>query len=133
MAVMEVRNDNTGWLIMWLEPLGEDRWLAPGEVFQVRSDYTGDDQAFSITCWVNDEDRAAGIENIAVWIDNGDCYAQVTDRAGNTIECGHRRPEEINRKWAAAAEEAHRLMQEREAKRNSCDKTSSIRKRSTRP
>lgn len=57
MAVMEVRNNNnTGWLIMWLEPLGEDRWLAPGEVFQVRSDYTGNDQAFSITCWVNDED-----------------------------------------------------------------------------
>ena len=113
MAVMEVRNDNTGWLIMWLEPLGEDRWLAPGEVFQVRSDYTGDDQAFSITCWGNDEDRAAGIENITVWIDNGDCDAQVTDRAGNIIECGHHRPEEINRKWAAAADEARRRTQER--------------------
>ncbi|MFE9680987.1 hypothetical protein [Streptomyces sp. NPDC006285] len=68
MAVMEVRNDNTGWLIMWLEPLGEDRWLAPGEVFRIRSDYTGNDQAFSITCWVNEEDRAAEIENVTVWI-----------------------------------------------------------------
>ncbi|MDR6320304.1 hypothetical protein [Actinoplanes couchii] len=21
-----------GWLILWLEPLGEDRWLRPGDV-----------------------------------------------------------------------------------------------------
>ncbi|MFG2963705.1 hypothetical protein ACGFZS_10505 [Streptomyces sp. NPDC048288] len=119
MAVMEVRNDNAGRLIVWLEPLGEDRWLAPGEVFRIQSDYTGDDQAFSVTSWVNDEDRAAGIENITVWIDNGDCYAQVTDRAGNIIECGHQRPEEINMKWAAATEEARRRMEGRKAKRSS--------------
>ncbi|MGW0782555.1 hypothetical protein [Streptomyces sp. NPDC002913] len=119
MAVMEVHNDNTGWLVMWLEPLGEDRWLAPGEVFRIRSDYTGDDQAFSITCWVDDEDRAAGIENVTVWIENGDCYAQVTDRAGNIIECGHQRPAQISMKWAKTMEEASKRMKERSAKRNS--------------
>ncbi|MFE6888174.1 hypothetical protein [Streptomyces sp. NPDC057694] len=119
MTVMEVRNDYKGWLVLWLEPLGEDRWLEPGETFRIRSDYDGDALAFSVTCWADEEDRAAGIENMAVWIEAGDCYAQVTDRLGNVIECGHHRPEEINRKWSAAAEEARRRMKERESQRNS--------------
>ncbi|MFB7294209.1 hypothetical protein [Actinacidiphila glaucinigra] len=99
MAIMDVRNDSTGWLTLWLEPLGEDRWLKPGETFRVRSDYQGNDLAFSVNLWVDDGDRSAGIENVAVWIENGDCYAEVTDAAGNVIECGHQRPEKINKKW----------------------------------
>ncbi|MEV6104240.1 hypothetical protein AB0M28_05915 [Streptomyces sp. NPDC051940] len=105
MAVMEVRNDSKGWLILWLEPLGEDRWLEPGETFRIRSNYDGDELAFSVTCWVDEEDRAAGIENVAVWIEAGDCDAQVTDRAGNVVECGHHRPVEVDRKWTAVAAE----------------------------
>ncbi|MEU6768046.1 hypothetical protein ABZ916_36755 [Streptomyces sp. NPDC046853] len=108
MAVMEVRNDSPGWLTLWLEPLGEDRWLKPDETFRVRSDYQGDDLAFSVTFWVDDEDRSAGIENMAVWIENGDFYAEVVDRAGNLIECGHQRPAEVNRRWQATAEEARK-------------------------
>ncbi|MFJ7967289.1 hypothetical protein [Streptomyces sp. NPDC096324] len=118
MAVMDVRNDNTGWLVLWLEPLGEDRWLRPGETFRVRSDYDGAESAFSITSWVNEEDRAAGIENVAVWIEAGDCYAQVTDDAGDIVECGHHRPEEIDRKWTEAAEKARERVSELEPRRN---------------
>jgi hypothetical protein len=107
-AVTEVRNDHTGWLCLWLEPLGEDRWLEPGETFRIESDYNGAEMAFSVTCWTNDDDRAAGIENVTVWVENGNCDPEVTDRAGNVVECGHHRPEDISRKWAAAAEEARK-------------------------
>ncbi|MER8188306.1 hypothetical protein [Kitasatospora sp. NPDC094015] len=115
MAVMEVRNDSKGWLVMWLEPLGEDRWLRPDETFRVRSDYNGDELAFSITFWVDDNDRSAGIENVAVWIENGDCYAEVVDTAGNLIECGHQRPAEVDRRWQAARDEAQRPAAEQRA------------------
>ncbi|MFE4698526.1 hypothetical protein ACFRIC_15775 [Streptomyces sp. NPDC056738] len=118
MAVMDVRNDNKGWLVLWLEPLGEDRWLRPDETFRIRSDYDGDELAFSITSWVNEEDRAAGIENVTVWIEAGDFDVQVTDGAGNVVECGHHRPEEIDRKWAEAAEAARKRVSEREARTN---------------
>ncbi|MFE1289749.1 hypothetical protein [Streptomyces sp. NPDC058751] len=114
MAVMEVCNDNTGLLVLWLEPLGEDRWLEPGEAFRVRSDYDGDELAFSVTCWADEEDRAAGIENVTVWVEAGDWDAQVTDRSGNVIECGHHRPEEIDRRWTERAEEARGRVEERE-------------------
>jgi hypothetical protein len=105
MAVMEVRNDHAGWLVLWLEPLGEDRWLRPGETFRIQSDYIGGELAFSVVSWVHDDDRAAGIENITVCIEHRDAYAQVTDRAGNILECGHQRPAEIDSTWAAAREE----------------------------
>jgi hypothetical protein len=119
MAVMDVRNDSGGWLTLWLEPLGEDRWLRPGETFRVRSDYRGDDLAFSVNLWVDDDDRAAGIENVAVWIENGNCYAEVTDTAGNAIECGHQRPEEIDRKWAAVRDQMRQRTESRTTAENS--------------
>ncbi|WP_432188045.1 hypothetical protein [Streptomyces sp. Tue6028] len=112
MAVVEVRNDSKGWLTMWLEPLGEDRWLKPDETFRVRSDYSGDELAFSVVFWV-DDDRSAGIENVAVWVEAGDCYAEVVDQAGSIVECGHQRPDEVNRRWAAALEEARKRAAER--------------------
>ncbi|MFJ2863551.1 hypothetical protein [Kitasatospora sp. NPDC087314] len=100
---------------MWLEPLGEDRWLRPDETFRVRSDCNGDELAFSITVWVDDNDRSAGIENVAVWIENGDCYAEVVDRAGNLIECGHQRPAEVDRRRQAALEGAQKRAAARKA------------------
>ncbi|MEV6604933.1 hypothetical protein [Kutzneria sp. NPDC051319] len=72
MAATEVQNDSDGWLVLWLEPLGEDRWLKPGERVRVCTDYRGEEMAFSVTYWVRNEDRAAGIENVSVWVENGD-------------------------------------------------------------
>ncbi|WP_377272289.1 hypothetical protein [Peterkaempfera sp. SMS 1(5)a] len=114
MAVMDVHNDSQGWLTMWLEPLGEDRWLKPGEAFRVRSDYYGDELAFSVNFW-RDDDPSAQIENVAVWIENGDCSAEVVDREGNVIECGHQRPDEINRRWQARLDAAQQPAAERNA------------------
>ncbi|MFF4895872.1 hypothetical protein [Streptomyces sp. NPDC001068] len=115
MAVMDVRNDSEGWLIMWLEPLGEDRWLRPDEAFRVRSDYSGDELAFSVSYFVGDDDRAAGIENVAVWIENGGPDAEIVDGKGNRVECGYQRPAEVDSRWQAALDEALRRAAERNA------------------
>ncbi|MDG6105551.1 hypothetical protein Daura_13610 [Dactylosporangium aurantiacum] len=99
MATLDVRNDSGGWLVLWLEPWGEDRWLRPGETFHVRSDYDGPAEAFEVERFDNDDDRAAGIENIAVYVNEG--AVEVTDSAGTPLECGHQRPDEVGRKWDA--------------------------------
>jgi hypothetical protein len=109
MAAISVRNSSSGLLTMWLEPLGEDRWLKPGETFQTRSDFTGDEQPFSLDLWVDDGDHAVGIENITVWVDQGDCRTVVTtDTDGNTIECGHQRPHDVDQRWRAMSDEARK-------------------------
>ncbi len=99
MAAITVDNDSEGWLTLWIEPLGEDRWLRPGERFVVRSDYSGDESAFTVQYWANADDRAAGIENVTVWIDEGDVYPEVVDSEGRVIECGHQRPAEVDAQW----------------------------------
>jgi hypothetical protein len=118
MAAIDVRNDSAGWLVLWLEPLGEDRWLRPGEMFRVRTECLGDDPAFSVTVWGNDDDRAAGIENVTVWVLNGDVYAEVTDAVGDVVECGHQCPADVDRKWRSLAEEAARRTASRTAPEN---------------
>ncbi|MFI1988998.1 hypothetical protein [Actinoplanes sp. NPDC020271] len=102
MAMMDIKNSGTGWLVMWLEPLGEDRWLKPGEKFRVQADYTGTESPFTVDHWTDPADRAAGIEHMSVWIEYGDCYAKVTDEAGAVIECGHQRPAAVDHEWADA-------------------------------
>jgi hypothetical protein len=72
--------------------------MRPGERFQVQTDYLGNDSAFSVSFWVDTDDKAAGIEHLTVWVEKGDCYAEVTDTAGNVVECGHQRPEEVSGK-----------------------------------
>lgn len=99
MAVIEIENDSAGWLVVWLEPLGEDRWLAPGEVFRIRSDYRGDHVPFRITYWADERDRKAGIENVNVVVLAGRGDPEVTDAASRVVECGHQRPDEVDRKW----------------------------------
>lgn len=89
---------------MWLEPLGEDRWLKPGEKFQIQDDYAGTESPFTIDSWFDRDDRAAGIEHVSVWVEYGDCYAKVTDETGAVIECGHQRPSAVDHKWADARE-----------------------------
>jgi hypothetical protein len=112
MAVIHLSNRSDGWLVMWLEPLGEDRWLRPGETFHVSSDHPGSDTTFTVEYWARDEDRAAGTENVNVWIDNdiGNVYAEVIDDAGRVVPCGHQRPEDVDRRWKAGLEEAMRRL-----------------------
>lgn len=99
MATLAIKNSSAGWLVLWLEPLGEDRWLKAGERFLIRSDYAGTELPFSIDYWTDEEDRAAGIENVTVWVENGGCDPDIVDEAGNVLECGHQRPDAVNQKW----------------------------------
>lgn len=89
MAVINVTNSSDNWLACWLEPLGEDRWMRPGETFWFRSDYAGDELAFS----VDYETEPDGINHIAVWVENGDPWAEVTTADGVVVDCGHQRRE----------------------------------------
>jgi hypothetical protein len=115
MAIMAVRNDSTGWLVLWLEPLGEDFWLRPAETFQIRSPYAGAELEFIVNYWVNDHDRTTGIENVTLWIQNGDPFeVVVTDGTGAVVECGHARPVEIAEKWAAQRGEGQTQVDDRE-------------------
>jgi hypothetical protein len=108
-AAIEVRNGSSAWLGLWLEPLGEDRWLRPGETFRVWSDYIGDESAFSIDPWSDDRSREIGIENVNVWVLRGDCFTvKVTDATGALVECGHQRPAEVAQQWAASDEAARK-------------------------
>ena len=101
-----MHNDFNDWLVLWLEPLGEDRWLRPGDRFRIRSTYNGDDLAFTVSLVGDSAGVAAPVRNVAVWVQLGDSYAEVTDEAGAVIECGHRRPAEVSARWATQNEEA---------------------------
>jgi len=100
-AAFDVENSSTHWLVAWLEPLGEDRWLRPGEKLHFRTDYVGEDAPFAVDYWANDEDHEDGIANINVVHQFGR-GVEVTDMAGNAVECGYQRPEEIEKRWQAA-------------------------------
>ncbi|MDX8051411.1 hypothetical protein SK571_18635 [Lentzea sp. BCCO 10_0798] len=93
MAVMDVHNDSAEWLVVWLEPLAHDYWLRRGEGIRIRTDYTGDELAFSVSTHATDADRAAGVENLVVYVENCDFHAEVTDQDGNVLELAHQRPE----------------------------------------
>lgn len=104
MASIVVSNSSDDWLVVWLEPLGEDRWLRPGERFTIHDNHDGPNTPFEIVYWASDDDRAAGIENLTVWINEGDPFTtEVHDRSGAVVECGHQRPPEVDQKWSAAA------------------------------
>lgn len=99
MGILDITNSHAGWLTLWLEPLGEDRWMRPGETFRIRSDYDGDERDFLIDLSAGAKARPAGIENVTVSIERGSPYARVTDDSGNVVECGHQRPAEIHARW----------------------------------
>ncbi|TKK84365.1 hypothetical protein FDA94_29960 [Herbidospora galbida] len=86
MAVIDVTNSSDDWLACWLEPLGEDRWMRPGETFRFRNDYDGDERALIVVY----EKEPDGIGHIAVWVEKGDIYAEVTTADGTAVDCGHR-------------------------------------------
>ncbi|MBM7515715.1 hypothetical protein [Nocardioides nitrophenolicus] len=105
MASIDVYNNSEGWLVLWLEPLGEDRWLRPRERFTVHTAYEGSKTPFEIEFWVSERDRAAGIENVNCWVNEGNAYAEVRDQSGALVECGHQRPADVDARWTAQLEE----------------------------
>jgi hypothetical protein len=117
---MDVTNSSEGRLVLRPEPLGEDRWLKPEETLRIRSDYTGQDLAFSVDFSVGEDDRAANIENVSVYVEGGSVYAEVTDALGHAVECGYQRPPDVDAKWRAVVET---LKREQESRSGSPDKS----------
>jgi len=113
MTETELHNESTRWLVLWLEPIGEDRWLKPGETFRIRSDYTGDEVEFSFHFRGEESVEKAFFSCVTVWVHNGNPCAEIIDQDGNAVECGHQRPVEIARKWEADAAASKKRFEER--------------------
>lgn len=86
-------------LTLWLEPRGEDYWMYPGEDFTVEfddGDYAagviGADGGQFLVQWEDD--------GLRVWAASG--LPKVRDRTGTELECGHRRPDEVDNAWREA-------------------------------
>ncbi len=75
------------------------------ERFTVNTDYEGSKTPFQIDFWMSESDRAAGIENLSCWVNDGDAYAEVRDESGALIECGHQRPADVDARWTVQLEE----------------------------
>ncbi len=86
---MPVRNNGDSDLCLFIEPLGEDFWLKPGEAFTVGARCDGMDVWFDATLWKG---------GISVWLyEDGNPTKVVLDYAvvdanGKQLDCGHQRP-----------------------------------------
>jgi hypothetical protein len=109
MTTLDVHNDSAGWLVLWLEPLGEDRWLRPGETFQVRSGRQGEEAPFSVSRWVEQDEGAVGVDNIEVRAEQGESL-EVTDESGAVVECGYQRPADVGNPQNGPVARAWRLL-----------------------
>ncbi|WP_369260863.1 hypothetical protein [Streptomyces sp. R35] len=100
MAKVRLSNDTDGILALWTEPLGEDRWMKPGEQFTVVAGDSepapADDVPFDV---------AFHDQGISVWVNVG-YEAVVYDQSGAELDCGHQRPLEVLRSWTESAEAA---------------------------
>ena len=71
---------------MWVEPLGEDYWLNPGETFTVVADDDPDADGFNV---VHHD------QGVSVWYEAASWpEPQVYDASGKLLRCGHQRPQE---------------------------------------
>ncbi|MFE0026549.1 hypothetical protein [Amycolatopsis sp. NPDC059021] len=88
---LPVRNAGDRALCLFLEPYGEDYWIAPGKALLVLTTAEDVDAQFDVT---------VGPDLVSVWIhESDDCGKvvldyRVTDEHGVTVECGHERPSE---------------------------------------
>jgi hypothetical protein len=72
----------TELLGVWVEPLGEDFWIARGQKLV----FTASSTEPEIECvWHQ--------QGVSVWFDDADAYGVVvTTEAGEVVECGYQRP-----------------------------------------
>ncbi|MFJ5924749.1 hypothetical protein ACIQF6_19325 [Kitasatospora sp. NPDC092948] len=94
MPKTSVDNDTENLLCLWLEPWGTDHWMRPGEQFTVVTEGEPEESPFDVV--VHDQ-------GISVWVNTADA-AEVFDRDGNEVLCGHQRPIEAVRQFLAGAE-----------------------------
>ncbi|WP_394426144.1 hypothetical protein [Streptomyces sp. SGAir0957] len=67
---------------LWVEPWGTDHWMRPGEEFTVVTETGQEHSPFNVV--VHDQ-------GITVWVNSGS-DAEVFDRNGAPVRCGHQRP-----------------------------------------
>lgn len=97
-----VKNDTTDNLRLWLEPWSSDHWMYPGDRFTITTDGP---------CF----ETVIHEQGISIWVNAG-TDAQVVDRDGNEVPCGHQRPIEALREWLVASERALETSSDRSPK-----------------
>ncbi|MFD4428978.1 hypothetical protein [Nocardia sp. NPDC058497] len=85
-------------LVVWLEPSGEDYWMHPGDVLTI--DF--DDADFAEHLIGNGHFEVSWRDDgVVVW--PASRYGStVRDRSGTEIDCGHQRPDHVDRAWREA-------------------------------
>ncbi|MDA5286573.1 hypothetical protein [Streptomyces sp. Isolate_45] len=78
---MLLQNGGTELLELWLEPVGQDYWLSPGETVIVTSYGSWSDHPF---------ETYHEPECVQVWVSS--CFATVTFPDGTEVPPAHRRP-----------------------------------------
>jgi hypothetical protein len=79
---LRLQNESTEMLCVFVEPLGEDFWIAPAQTLV----FTGSTSEPEVDCiW-----HAQGV---SVWMDDAPAYGfVVTTQEGEVVECGYQRP-----------------------------------------
>ncbi|WP_155389764.1 hypothetical protein [Catellatospora paridis] len=82
---LPVRNVGDRVVCLFIEPLGMDYWMLPGDEFVVMGDPEAPDSGLSIDTMP---------DHVIILVNEGDCYnVTVHDRrTGAELECGHQRP-----------------------------------------
>ncbi len=94
-AVPKTSVDNaTDVLCLWLGPWGTDHWMRPAKSSQ--SSPKANLKSLPST-W------SSTIKGISVWVNHANS-AEVFDKNGNEVPCGHQRPIEAIREFLAGAE-----------------------------
>ena len=80
-----VRNVGDGMVCLFVEPLGEDFWMKPGDAFTVTGGPDVADSEFAINTMPG---------YVIVWVHTGDCYTVtvVDENSGQVLPCGHQSP-----------------------------------------
>lgn len=82
MSKTNVSNETESVLCLWVEPWGTDYWMRPGEELTVVTEAPSEESPFNIVVHG---------QGITVWVNSGN-DAEVFDKGGNLLLCGHQRP-----------------------------------------
>ncbi|MFB7678515.1 hypothetical protein ACFC26_44745 [Kitasatospora purpeofusca] len=85
MSKTSVSNETEGMLCLWVEPWGTDHWMRPGEEFTVMTELEPEESPFNVVVHA---------QGITVWV-NSSNDAEVVDKNGSLVPCGHQRPADL--------------------------------------
>ncbi|MFJ5064668.1 hypothetical protein ACIP96_35295 [Streptomyces nigra] len=87
MSKTSVNNETSSMVYLRVEPWGTDHWMRPGEEFTVMTEAEPEPSPFNVV--VHDQ-------GITVWV-NSSADAEVFDKDGSLVPCGHQGPAEGGR------------------------------------